>query len=137
MRLARVASAFGLLPTLVVVAVVEVCLRLLSLPASARLLGVRLVFDGGARPVSSDVDPRVEARAARVERALSRWPWGSTCLRRALALGALTRSHRPVLHVGVLPTRGAVRAHAWLEVSGTVIGSDRPEDFVVLRRARS
>jgi hypothetical protein len=65
-----------------------------------------------------------QARLAAIGVVYKYWPFGDTCLRRALAAGHTLRVHRPVLRIGVTRTGGAVRAHAWIEFDGVSFGSD-------------
>lgn len=100
---------------------VEIGLRFDDLPSLCRRLGIRLDgspdADGSApRPLSR----RAAMDAVTLVRHVSRrWPWGDTCLRRSLVLGAALASARPTLVLGVRKSRdGDFAAHAWLEVDG-------------------
>lgn len=70
----------------------------------------------------------VEDRRRCVALVLRRWPFGDSCLRRALVLGALLRRFDPRLRVGVARNveDGAqgVTAHAWLETTLGSFGHD-------------
>lgn len=109
-----------------VTAVVEIGLRTTRLPRLARLLGVRLGVDAPPSPETVPLDPRVRfgiRRAARaIDRVLRRWPFGDTCLRRALILGVLIRRLDPTLLIGVRRDDDAqIAAHAWLVVAGSTL----------------
>jgi hypothetical protein len=67
-----------------------------------------------------------EARAA-VE-SLQRW---GTCLSRALAVAARTPGADVV--IGVQPDQGALRAHAWLELSGEPVDQSAPAGCEIAR----
>ena len=60
------------------------------------------------------------------------WPRKNSCLRRALVLGYRIRDAHPVLLIGVSKEGGEIRAHAWIEVDGQVIG-EKGGDFAPLR----
>lgn len=101
-------------------AVVEPAVRLLPLPAAARLAGARL--DLGPHVAERDAWPELtpadRERCELALRVLAHRPFRATCLRRALVLATIVRRHRPALRVGVTKTAGAVAAHAWLELAG-------------------
>lgn len=105
--------------------VVEVGLATTTLPRLARLLGVRLVGDDGddGRRLVRAASPRDWYRRRRiaVDRVMRSWPFGDTCLRRALVLGHRIRPLRPVLVIGVRHDEGALAAHAWLVVGGVTL----------------
>lgn len=110
------------LAALAVMTVVEIGLRTTTLPRLSRWMGVPLAVNGtagnpapGARLVLSH-RTRVRLRAAR--KVARHWPFGDTCLRRALVSGQRLRRLGPELHVGVALVDGAVAAHAWLEIDG-------------------
>lgn len=109
--------------------VVEVGLRVTTLPRLARLVGAPLRLDSGGdlMPSSSEqlgtgltarLDPRLRRRLRSARRVLRHWPFGDTCLRRALVTGYVLRRRHPVLRVGVAKVDGRIQAHAWLEVDG-------------------
>lgn len=104
----------------VVALVVEIGLSISTVPRVARLLGIRLARDDDAEPVEVPADiPTVWIRRRYVEvnRVLRRWPFGNTCLRRALVLGQRIRRLDPVLVIGVRHGEdGQLAAHAWLVV---------------------
>jgi hypothetical protein len=50
------------------------------------------------------------------------WPFGDTCLRRALVLGHHLRDQSPVLRIGVTADRSEdVAAHAWVETTDVTL----------------
>lgn len=109
-------------------ALVEVALRCWDLERTSARLGVVLGAEMDVRVSTSPVLDREQLR--RLSRATAkvsaRWPWGDTCLRRALVLGSLLEGVTPHLVVGVRagardsggdgPTSYDV--HAWLELAG-------------------
>lgn len=107
---------------------VEVGLRTLGLQHLARMVGAPLgsgaVGDPGTGcwdsepPVLRERDRR-RVRATR--RVMRHWAFGDTCLRQALVSGHRLRHLGPTLQVGVAKIDGEVRAHAWLEIRGTVL----------------
>ena len=122
----RLVEVPALLTALAVALVVEVGLRLTTLPRLARLLGAPLTVDG--LDVYADTSTprfvmpgRAALRLRASRRVLRHWPFGDTCLRQALVGGALLRRYGPVLQLGVAKMDGDVRAHAWLVVGGTVV----------------
>ena len=100
--------------------ITEAGLRTLGLPRLSRLLGAPLrtkdrlpeVIDPRASTLTASERLRVRA-SLRITR---HWPFGDTCLRQALVIGALLRRRSPDLVVGVAKIDGEVRAHAWLEI---------------------
>lgn len=104
---------------------VEVGLRLTTLPRLARMMATPLVQPdaqqllalGGPRPLPNWAKQRVRS----TQRTLRHWPFGDTCLRQALVSGFLLRRLNPVLQVGVAKIDGEFRAHAWLIVNGAVV----------------
>lgn len=114
------------LPVVAVTAAVEIGMRTLRLPRLARLLGVRLETHGQPVEDAAPPDPTVVRRVRRagraIDRVLRRWPFGDTCLRRALILGFLIRRLGPTLLIGVRRNEeGEIAAHAWLVVGGTTL----------------
>jgi hypothetical protein len=117
---------------MVTAARVELALRRRTLPATAQALG--LAFSpsasgraanaadetdssgAGLRPLPAWATRRVSI-AALVMRA---WPFGDTCLRRALVTGSRLSSLAPELVIGVRGRSepGGIDAHAWLRVDG-------------------
>lgn len=106
-----------------VLALIEVLLHSRDLPTTCRLLRIELdVTSAGAPGTATVVLPantRVALRAA--DAALSRWPFGDTCLRRCLLVGHRLRALRPVLRIGVMRQEGTFGAHAWLEIGGATL----------------
>ena len=108
----------ALIAALVMTCAVEVALRTLPLPRTARLFGAPLRTTDPAtplpeRPARLGAHGRRQARA--VQRVLRHWPFGDTCLRHALVAGHRLRRFDPELVVGVAKIDGEIRAHAWLE----------------------
>lgn len=106
--------------TVLAAACVEIALRLLPLHRAASLLGVRLIFGDPGRPAAprGSASPIARRKVWATNRVFVRWPFGDTCLRRALVLGYHFRSEDPLLRVGVgAAEAGDVVAHAWLETS--------------------
>ena len=111
----------------VVAVVVELGLRVTTLPKLARLLRVQLdpamtgaggdLMQGSATTLSESDCRRVRS----TQRVLRRWPFGDTCLRQALVSGTLLRHRQPVLHLGVAKIDGAIKAHAWLDIGGGIL----------------
>ncbi|WP_129668325.1 lasso peptide biosynthesis B2 protein [Phytoactinopolyspora endophytica] len=103
--------------------VVEVGLRVTTLPRLARLLGAPLRLEGeagtspGKTPILLAPSSMRRLRAAR--RVMRHWPFGDTCLRVALVSGQRLRRLNPELRVGVARVDGNIQAHAWLEIGGT------------------
>lgn len=80
--------------------------------------------DGHPPRTNHSADPdlvrRIRRAARAIDRILRRWPFGDTCLRRALILGFLLRRLDPILQIGVRrDDAGDIAAHAWLVVAGT------------------
>lgn len=104
--------------------IVEVGLMISTVPRLVRLLDIRLDHDGRAeeRPQSApdDVSARwISRRFGAVDRVFRRWPFGDTCLRRALVLGHRLRRLDPVLVIGVRHDEaGRLTAHAWIVAAG-------------------
>jgi hypothetical protein len=117
-----------------VVVLVEIGLHTLDLPRLARLLGVRLGVDGDTVPAGTPLPQDIRRQARLMHRALRRWPFGNSCLRRALVLGHLIRRSDPVLHIGVRRDENdVILAHAWLEVGGTTLDPTAAE-FLTLQQ---
>ncbi len=103
--------------------VVEIGLTISTVPRLAGLLGIRLASDEQSKAMESVSGPPptvwIQRRVAAVQRVLRRWPFGDTCLRRALVLGHRVRRLDPVLVIGVRhDDNGQFAAHAWLTVDG-------------------
>lgn len=107
-------------------AMVEIGLRVTTLPKLTRLLGVPLdpAMTGHDDTMRSSATTLTESDLRRVrstQRVLRRWPFGDTCLRQALVSGVLLRHHKPVLHVGVARIDGEIKAHAWLAIGSGIL----------------
>jgi hypothetical protein len=105
-----------------VVAFVEVGLRLVDLDRLAKWVGVRLA--SRQRPAPTRANTGTDAPAEREQLAqwavgwvLARWTHDATCLRQALAFGWFLRGRDPLLHIGLLDSDEIV-AHAWIEAEG-------------------
>ncbi|WP_147918524.1 lasso peptide biosynthesis B2 protein [Ruania zhangjianzhongii] len=118
MRRVPVREVPAVIAALALACAVEVGLRTLSLPRTARLVGAPL------RSTSSPTAPQVRGarlgrrgrrQARAVQRVMRHWPFGDTCLRHALVAGHRLRRFDPELVVGVAKVDGEIRAHAWLE----------------------
>lgn len=97
---------------------VEIALRTLALPRTARLFGAPLrSTDSPTAPQrrGARLGPRGRRQARAVQRVMRHWPFGDTCLRHALVAGHRLRRFDPELVVGVAKIDGEIRAHAWLE----------------------
>lgn len=106
---------------LILAAVVEIGLRTLRLPRMSRILGIPLGIDPPSRrpdAIPVTIPGWARRRLAAARRALRHWPFGDTCLRKALVGGAMIRSLDPVLRIGVARHEGALKAHAWIELEG-------------------
>ncbi len=135
---ARVQRAFDrqFLAALAVAFVVEVGLSLSTLPRLTKLLGIRLAGDSDDDPTgqATDVSPEwFGRRNAAVHRVFRHWPFGDTCLRRALVLAQRIRRLDPVLVIGVRhDEHGKLAAHAWLTVGGVALDT-LAEQYAPLR----
>ncbi|MCU1459179.1 MAG: hypothetical protein JWL73_3271 [Actinomycetia bacterium] len=125
LRRARPSDAIEAVVIVTVAARVEWSLRRRGLPATAGGLGLTLL-GGPADDEPAGVPDRFALpdwawRRARIARiVLRRWPFGDTCLRRALVIGNRLATLRPELVIGVRPTTNerGVDAHAWLRIQG-------------------
>ena len=118
----------------------EVAVRTTPLPALTRRLGIALEEDASGdttRPRRSSAralpPAAIEKRAAAVDRLYRVWPRRDSCLRRALVLGYRVREARPTLRIGVAREGEEIRAHAWIEVDGRVVG-DESGEYAPLRK---
>lgn len=108
--------------------VVEVGLKLSTLPHLTRFLGIQLTQDceheqqNGSAPPSALPVSWIRRRALAVNRVFRHLPFNDTCLRRALVLGQRIRRLDPTLVIGVrYDESGALAAHAWLVVAGVAL----------------
>ena len=114
----------------------EVAVRVGELPAMAKRLGISFETQTApqrAKPAGLS-RATIDRRAASVDRLYRAWPRKDSCLRRALVLGFRIRAAHPTLRIGVAKENDEIRAHAWIEVDGRVIG-DETGDFAPLRRS--
>jgi hypothetical protein len=125
----RVQRAFDrqFLAALAVAFIVEVGLWISTLPRLTKLLGIRFAADSDDRDQPTEQVPDVapewfRRRSAAVHRVLRHWPFGDTCLRRALILGQRIRQLDPMLVIGIRhDEHGKLAAHAWLTVGGVAL----------------
>lgn len=133
-RLGKVTSALRTLVWLCVLSGIEAALRVSTLPAVCRRLGVGLDLDSAAAAGAGvwSVPRRYEAQVRALLRASRWWPFGDTCLRRCLLLGMLLRNEHPVLRIGIRrDLEGTFGAHSWLEVGDATLDPGSSE-FAVL-----
>lgn len=115
----------------VVLAVVEVGLRVLPVARLARLLGVPLKLSAEqaparAGPLSLPFRQSELRQVWLAPRVVRHWPFGpGPCLRESLVVGHALRRHHPSLRLGVSLDGEAMSAHAWLELDGTSLEPDR------------
>lgn len=108
-----------------VAARVERSLRRDRLPETARIAGVTLANDphpddeAGSGAIAAALPSWALRRAYLVSLVMRRWPFGDTCLRRALVTGHRLSAMSPALVIGVrsLADDGPL-AHAWLRIDG-------------------
>ena len=119
----------------------EVAVRTTPLPLLTRRLGIALDDESRLSPAEGDrarsrriPSGTIAKRAASVDRLYRAWPRRDSCLRRALVLGFRVREARPTLRIGVARDGDEIRAHAWIEIDGRVIGDDSG-DYAPLRKA--
>lgn len=125
---------------LVMACVVEIGLRLSSLPVLSARLGVPLDLDAGRsatqppEATAANLTRRQRLRIRAIDRVLQRWPFGDTCLRRALINGYTLRSRSPVLRIGAARNDdGDVLAHAWIEFDGLALGTSTDHGYRALQ----
>lgn len=118
-------SALAHVRAFAVLLLVEVGIRSLPLPQLCRLLGIRL------RPVGAPGPPRTTPLpwwgrhgVTATDRLLARWPFGDTCLRRALLVAHILRPLHPVVCLGLRRRGDGVIGHAWIEVDGQSLDGD-------------
>jgi hypothetical protein len=74
------------------------------------------------RTVTKPLTPEQRRRIWATERLYAVWPFGDTCLRRALVMGHHLRDQSPVLRIGVTAGRSEpVAAHAWVETADVTL----------------
>jgi hypothetical protein len=131
-RAANISSSIvEMLAAFVVLGRTEWLLRRSALPEVAARVGVRYDpagYASSSRGISAAPDPPVlrrwESRRVWATRQVSRvWPFGDTCLRRALVEGQRLRHRRPSLVLGVRTMAGETVLHAWLEIDGHSLDS--------------
>jgi len=111
----------------VVVAAVEIGLRVVDVARLARWIGAPLTMEPTSPPASARHDVHLldaserEADAA-LAWVLARWSFDPTCLRRSLALGWFLRRRHPRLRLGLVP-EDPPSAHAWLEADGALFNA--------------
>lgn len=108
--------------TLVIAARVERAIRTRPLPQVAAAFRVPLEFEAPvAQPAAGEpvVLPQwVRETMQTTDAVMAHWPWGDTCLRKALVLGFRLRGLDPKLKIGVARSGGDVKAHAWIQIAG-------------------
>lgn len=116
----------------------EIAVKVSSLPRLARALGIELADrpPRSRRPAPPMDSATLDNKARMVDRVYRHWPRADSCLRRALVLGFRIRAARPVLRIGVAREQDEIRAHAWIEAGGRVIGS-QAGDWAPLRTHES
>lgn len=117
------------------VAIIEVAVRVASLPRLARHLGIGLGLPPEASGRPAIVWTATEKRQVRSARRVVRnWMLGpGPCLRESLVIGYLLRRRDPHLQLGVAHRGTDLAAHAWLVVGDATIGAQggyEPFDWV-------
>lgn len=112
-------------------ALVEIGLRVTSLQRVSGLLGVPVDMAESDALYPSEAPwfalSEAERRKKRAVARLAPHLYGTErgCLRRSLVLGRLLRDRHPTLHLGVRrSSKGAIGAHAWIEVEGVRLEPD-------------
>lgn len=101
-------------------AVVEVLIRVTSLPRTCAVLGIVLQGDDDVPQTARTVpQPAVLRRVLRdVARVGRWWPFEATCLRTSLVQGELLRACDPVLVIGVRrEVDNGLLMHSWIEIN--------------------
>jgi hypothetical protein len=113
--------------------VVEWGIRQRSLPEVCDRLGLAFASPDPHHVARPAPDREWVARRVRaVARLLPLWPFGDTCLRRCLVLGALLAEVAPTLVIGVRRAEDqSVVAHSWLEISGRPVDPTAPSYAVL------
>lgn len=122
------------LSTLVLAPMVELGLRVAGVRRTARLLGVRLVFEApaGRAAASRSELPLDRAERRRLHlawRILAVGPFDATCLRRSLIGAWHLRRRQPAVRIGVRKDTEGIKAHAWIEVGGVSLDPAAPGEF--------
>lgn len=101
-----------------------------------RLFGTITGPMGNGAPPPGPVLARAQAVARRVDRVAGRLPWQSTCLVRAVAARLLLARRRidgGIIRFGIRKNDGALEAHAWLILGGTILmGGEEVETYAPL-----
>jgi hypothetical protein len=97
---------------------VEVGLRRSTLPELCHQLGLGFEGSPGGPSGMAPGHGWLRRRMTAVDRLVTWWPFGDTCLRRCLVLGVLLRRCGPTLVIGVRGSGASLEAHSWLEVGG-------------------
>lgn len=97
--------------------------RRTPLPVLCQKIGATLSSSKARSGMPADVPGEVlqplRRAAQRADRAVRLWPFGDTCLRRALLIAALTSDIDSAVVIGVKKAEdGRFLAHAWVEVDG-------------------
>ena len=125
LRTARLRDVPEGLVVLLVAARIEHSLRRHQLTDTARIAHVGLsddpapAGDDEREAVAGVLPPWALRRAYLVSLIMRGWPFGDTCLRRALVTGHRLSALSPVLVLGVRsPSQEGPLAHAWLRIDG-------------------
>lgn len=130
MRLARNGALFLHIVALLVR--VEWLLRHTDLAQTCRSVGISAADVPTDLLLSAERSWLLQRHYRAVGRVAHWWPFGNTCLRRCLVLGALSRDLEPRLTLGVKRNdRGEFQAHSWLSVAGVEL-DDSGEDWAPL-----
>lgn len=128
----RPRDALAALHALGLAVTVECLLRLVPLPRLARMFRVHLgtIPPGRATPAVADQLPTFTRHERRrflaAHRIMRNWPFGKgRCLRSSLVVGRMLAARQPVLRVGVEHRADGIEGHAWLEIDGHAVLSDR------------
>lgn len=123
-------ESIELLYTALLAVIAELAVRMVPLPRLTAALGIDLQTPSSSRELATD--PEIPRRAEIVDKLYRYWPRRNSCLRRGVVLGFRLRRWAPTLMLGVDRSTSELRAHAWVEVSGEVVG-DETGDFAPLR----
>jgi hypothetical protein len=114
-----------------VLVLVEIAVRTVPVARLAGWLGVELQLSAEPAPRSAGLpvdgfSPGEVWKARFARRLLAHWPFGpGPCLRESLVVGHALRRHQPAMRLGVARDGHVITAHAWLEVGGVSLESDR------------